>query len=304
MSLGVIIDVAAGLVLMYLLLGLVCTVVNELIARFAGWRAKDLRAGVTGLLEDQNAQHILESVKTHPLMRKVFSEQKSERASYLSSRAFADALIDTLVPGTPAADTGAMKHFGDGVAKLPQGSSVRQTLETLHKEAGKDLDALRSRLAAWYDDTMDRVAGTYKRRIQLVSLGVATLLTVAFNADTGAVAARLWSDEALRTQVAQMGAAMAAATEDPTQNPSYAEATAQLKVFPVGWSNGSAAQFVKWITDESTRETATLWQVLLHLGALLLGWAMTALAVSLGAPFWFEVLQKVNAVRAAGKKPA
>jgi hypothetical protein len=35
----------------------------------------------------------------------------------------------------------------------------------------------------------------------------------------------------------------------------------------------------------------------------LVGWALTALAVSLGAPFWFDGLAKLLSIRAAGKQP-
>jgi hypothetical protein len=33
------------------------------------------------------------------------------------------------------------------------------------------------------------------------------------------------------------------------------------------------------------------------------GWLITALAISLGAPFWFDLLSKIIQLRAAGKTP-
>jgi hypothetical protein len=35
----------------------------------------------------------------------------------------------------------------------------------------------------------------------------------------------------------------------------------------------------------------------------LLGWLITALAATLGAPFWFDMLNKVIAIRGVGKSP-
>jgi hypothetical protein len=35
----------------------------------------------------------------------------------------------------------------------------------------------------------------------------------------------------------------------------------------------------------------------------MLGWILTILAVSLGAPFWFDMLNRVVAIRSAGKAP-
>ena len=34
-----------------------------------------------------------------------------------------------------------------------------------------------------------------------------------------------------------------------------------------------------------------------------MGWLMTAFAVTLGAPFWFDLLGKIVALRAAGNPP-
>jgi hypothetical protein len=36
---------------------------------------------------------------------------------------------------------------------------------------------------------------------------------------------------------------------------------------------------------------------------MILGWLITAFAVSLGAPFWFDLLNKFINVRASGKAP-
>jgi hypothetical protein len=35
-----------------------------------------------------------------------------------------------------------------------------------------------------------------------------------------------------------------------------------------------------------------------------LGWPITALAVSLGGPFWFQLLQRIVDLRGAGARPA
>ena len=37
---------------------------------------------------------------------------------------------------------------------------------------------------------------------------------------------------------------------------------------------------------------------------MLLGWCLTAAAVSLGAPFWFDTLKRFVSIRSAGKPPA
>src|SRR5947209_1772880 len=54
---SVAIDIAIGLVLMYLVLSLVCTVINEFIATKLAWRAKSLAAGLQALLDDPTVRN-------------------------------------------------------------------------------------------------------------------------------------------------------------------------------------------------------------------------------------------------------
>ena len=59
----------------------------------------------------------------------------------------------------------------------------------------------------------------------------------------------------------------------------------ELRRLPIGW---------KAPLDNAEREG---WI------SKLVGWIITALAVSLGAPFWFDMLNKLNSLRSTGIKP-
>ena len=63
-------------------------------------------------------------------------------------------------------------------------------------------------------------------------------------------------------------------------------ANSALKPLPIGW-NGMALRVdpVTWIER-------------------IIGWLITGLAVSLGAPFWFDLLNKFMSIRGTGDKPA
>jgi hypothetical protein len=47
-------------------------------------------------------------------------------------------------------------------------------------------------------------------------------------------------------------------------------------------------------------DSASFWSIW---PARLLGWMLTILAISLGAPFWFDMLNKLVNIRSAGKSP-
>jgi hypothetical protein len=63
-----------------------------------------------------------------------------------------------------------------------------------------------------------------------------------------------------------------------------------LRAFPLGWTN-------------ETFPNVALWPVAGFLFFKLIGIGATALALSLGAPFWFDLLQKIMNIRGTGPKP-
>ena len=78
---------------------------------------------------------------------------------------------------------------------------------------------------------------------------------------------------------------------------------------PVGWvtqgTNQAAAQEFRewpgwfWRTDFNVWASKWWQSIRFHM----LGWIVTAAAGSLGAPFWFDLLNKFITIRSAGKKP-
>lgn len=61
MGMNTVIDVAVGLILMYLLLSLVCTIVNEFIGTFLGWRARNLKNSIDRLADDEGFRSALKA---------------------------------------------------------------------------------------------------------------------------------------------------------------------------------------------------------------------------------------------------
>jgi hypothetical protein len=173
-----------------------------------------------------------------------------------------------------------------------QSTTLGESLETLIREAGEDLKALQAGVERWFNDTMDRAGGWYKRKVQLVLLVLAVALTLGLNADTIMIGNALIRDATLRaTVVAAAEQYTSRPAADTAQGPSLDGLRAEFAdlQLPIGWAyEADASQpkdLVWWITK-------------------LLGLAITILAVSLGAPFWFDVLNRVTKLRGSGAKPA
>ena len=108
-------------------------------------------------------------------------------------------------------------------------------------------------------------------------IGVAAAVTVAVNADSIRMVEQLWQDDALRAAIAS-AAEQAVANGDLSQ----VDERTELRAFPIGYPNsvrGNAFQTI-------------------------VGWLLTVAAISLGAPFWFDLLSKISHLRASGTREA
>jgi hypothetical protein len=287
MSTNAVIDVCVGLILLYLILSLVCTTINEVIAHAVGLRARTLAGGIERLIDDRG---LLEAFRNDGLIDAAHSVAKG-LPSYLSSRAVAGALINSLNPANPMPGVAAVQET---LKKLPD-SNIRDVLTTAAANAGNDITKLRDELAVWFDDSMDRLSGVYKRYLQLLSLAIGLLLAIGLNADTIAVVNSLWSDATLRAGLVQMADKSAgdnASLDKLSQSLSRLPAIeASVRPFPVGWPSIVGRSEGGW------QQSPMAW------AAKIIGLLITSLAISLGAPFWFDLLSKFMNVRAAGVKP-
>ena len=95
MSGNAMIDFAIGVMLMYLLLSLVCSVINEFIATLSGLRASTLKNALQTLLDvpDLRARFY-----DHGLIDGSNRASGGGHASYFSGRTFAMALMGSLDP--------------------------------------------------------------------------------------------------------------------------------------------------------------------------------------------------------------
>jgi hypothetical protein len=288
-----IIEVAIGLVFAYVLLSMLCTLINEWIARFISLRSRNLERGLKQLLADQEKTGLAKEVLNHHLIKGAALKQK--RQSYISSETFARVLIAIIDEKSDGAAKAA-KASGDikralDKAQLPE--ELDQAMRGLIDNVDTTINDLRENLQTWFDNSMKRISGWYKRRLQVISFFVAVLLAVSLNVDTIAVGQSLWQNPILRAEIADEAAVAVEACRGK-ENPedcSFLKETEKprerLKKFPIGWTKSADGGptngpcfFIK-----------------------IIGWLITALAVSLGAPFWFDVLDKLNSIRSAGIKP-
>lgn len=308
-------DVALGLVFVYFLLAVVASAINEAVASAFRWRAQELERGLWMLLQNPEvATEGLESLrklKNHPLIRPMLhpknkataaaepplvdglpkTSRKTDLPSYIPSRTFATALLgleQEAVSATQGVDLGQeLRKVNESIGAIPS-TEVRKALTGLLASAQGDVVRFRHGVEQWYDDHMERVSGWYRRRVQRLLWLLAFVIAFTINADTLQIAKRLWTDPATRTAVAAQAA-----------KASRADASKALGTLPVplGWHLASARHDPQGFPFY--RKPSMAWALL----SKLIGLTLTAIAITFGAPFWFDTLSKLARLRNSGAPP-
>ena len=269
-----VVEVAFGLVFCYASIALIASSLQEALASALRLRAQTLLVGIKTMLNDPGFTNLARAVYRHALVnphddgRGLDQGSMKNKPSYIEPAHFAAALVDGLQSAP-----GDFEQLGRDIAVLPD-AQLRTLLLGFHRRAGGDLQHFQALLADWFDGAMERVSGTYKRRSQLICVLITLVLAILFNIDSIHLFRTLWQHPML---VAQLGAA-----PGTLDDPHMIDALWNL---PIGWQ------------DYPPANTSAL---LLKL----VGWLLTASSALFGAPFWFDMLQRLVKVRGTGDKPA
>jgi hypothetical protein len=438
-----ILDVAIGMAFIFLLLSLIASALQEILASFLQSRAASLQRGLRSLFSNDKFNSptpLLTLIYDHGLVRGLYQDPEKDWMSntnankflhtiwkalawvrgalryvfgvappgipfrpndillpaYIPSRTFALALIDILNNPKPNG-WDSLKNIEDNLSQIHTQFAANKAVEALLalvKDAGGKPDKLQANLENWYNDSMDRVSGWYKRYVQKILILIGFALAVGFNVDSIKMAQVLWTDKDSRDAIvtaagdylknhpdppvsvpnsrqnragepiggssngsvnsapALSGAAntnhvkakkattatsteeargeagaganavgkSAAARNDISQNNDQAKYNEKPKpliekdlqdrlkstvnafnqvnkggLLPIGWPKSPLASLQRFY-DTSPKDRD--WG---RLGRMLAGWLITAIALSLGAPFWFDTLNKFMVVRGTVK---
>ncbi|MBW4469834.1 MAG: hypothetical protein KME45_05450 [Stenomitos rutilans HA7619-LM2] len=226
------------------------------------------------------------------------------------------------------------KVIRQALEKLP--TSIKESFSILARRAqskvqqtSHDLNQFRVEVGAWFDRSMERASGVYKRNAKGVAILIGLTLASVTNSDAFYIVNRLSNDDNLRKAITDKAAAVTPVRDPSAPNSLNLETVKQqtdaaLKdlTLPVGWkpenfvrqfecqpqdATASAPSCAAFSGKPDALNAATILQLLLakpiDLIKLLIGWIVSGLAISMGAPFWFDLLGKIMNVRNSGSKP-
>ncbi len=241
-----------------------------------------------------------------------------------------------------ATETGAdtdliMRQFRLGVLALQKtnprlGASVTAIIrqgEVLAPQGELPVASTRTNLESWFNDSMSRISGSYKRHAQLNAFIIGFILALILNVDSINVATSLWREPTLRqTIIAEAqnypppAASQTGSTPGPLQNIPALKTQLQALNIPFGWTIGSMNTGggqctllpIKpgqvWGITSRDNSGKVNCSGIMNLPVDLNGWLakvigmlLTGAAAAQGAPFWFDILKKLVNVRGTGAKP-
>ncbi|PSL45581.1 hypothetical protein CLV51_104287 [Chitinophaga niastensis] len=407
---NVAIDVAIGLVFIYLLYSLLTTIIQEIIAAKLSFRAKFLEKAIIRMLQDKQeystftkwgifinqlakpksnkkqevrVSEMEEDNKkeraadnatiqkkkgpnsfaaafyNHSLIKVFSQEDCTRKPAYLVSTTFSKIVLDLLkghevVPGEnirskiqESLTTGTIKWNPGNINEQVIHDTIiekdtKAYLNSIWADAQGDVEKFRDLMEQWFNETMDRTTGWYKKYTQFISLLIGLVLAIVFNVDTLKIADALRKDPKLREQLVQQAGAFVAAHPDlnaelqtakkavkekVTADSSITKKDSVIKVAGTNLDkrydslkqvmdslNAAAGNLVSGdivrtrdilgtgIYSVSLMKTGEDWyslNVLWRFLQALAGWIITALALSLGSPFWFDILNKLMKLRSS-----
>ncbi|HEU5062614.1 MAG TPA: hypothetical protein VFT79_05605 [Solirubrobacterales bacterium] len=282
---GPAIEIAIALAFVFFLLSLVSSHLTEWLAGLLNLRARTLRKGLEGMLGDGE---VVKQLFKHPLVRTDLQPDRRRDPSYIAPRNFALALRNVV----EAPSQGEQPKVEVDDEERPVSDALATQLQVL--PGGDALPGV-TELERWFDESMDRVSGWYKRKSQLVTIAVAVALVLLLNVSTLRIAEQLSAEPKVLANV--VAKAEAAAEEegpgDGTAGMQKAGEEAEAAVDDLS----SLSLPVFWAEEKNRPSSGEEWLIAIA------GWLISIAAISLGAPFWFDALNKLSNLRMAGKKP-
>lgn len=270
----------------------------------------------------------------HPLIKRLsrIKDNAADKPSYIPASTFATALLHVLTgdeskptqpteseaQNSPANRLRNSDLLEQGINNLPD--DLKRQLIALYQKADGNWDDFHKEIEQWYENMMDRAEGWYKRYVQKQTYLLAIIIVLWCNFDTLHVADRLWTDSALRSSVVEQAKARAESRPEESKDLPlvlYENPKDPSKGKPINAEKGPLSseeqaligsvtgwgQDIQELCNRRQRLSGSYAPLFSWFFMHLLGWTLSIFAISLGAPFWFDTLNRFMNLRNAGRAP-
>jgi len=255
MNFDAILEVAMGLVVMWLTLSVAVSQVQEWISSWLGLRAKMLELAIANMLKNGD---LVKAFYDHPLIQSLSQPDKSimappqpagqiskrqdqegqknpstiRKPSYIQAADFASVMMDLIMKEANTPDQQVMatntptfsQKVNDGITNFRQKYPGYDQIVELHFphlanaaiDTAKSATQARANLENWYNSVQERVKGWYTRRAMIISFVLGFILATMFNVDSIQISTQLWKAPTIRQALVAQAGTTAANGAAPT----------------------------------------------------------------------------------------
>jgi hypothetical protein len=270
-----ILDVFIGLFLVYWVFSIIASSLTEAAAGFSKQRGNKLKDGIKLMLQGDDTA--VTEFFNHPVMKALrpVDGKADQYPSYVSPPTFARVYL-------------SMRDELKGA--IPQ-----KVIDTFGGAVDRALDdgALQKQIEGWFNETMDRATGWYKRWSKKAILIVGLVLVVLSNADTISITNSLWQDPAGREIVVKRAEVV------QTEEVESSDVTSTLTRGNSIKDELTSMSLIGWVHWDEEDDPRRIPLKPLDIALKIIGLGMTTAAVAMGAPFWFDIMGKLLGAKAA-----
>lgn len=324
MQLDAILEVAIGLVFVWLVISVATMEAQNRISIFFGWRAEQLEKSILSMLKDEA---LVKKFYAHPLVIELAPKDKNgnlakdkkgatKRPGYIPNTLFATVACEVIMNAGKEGedlplDTMSISEMKASIKSLakknPNLERVNHYLLPNMEKATGDMETklaeYRKNTEAWFGDVMSQASNWYKIRSQWMAFWIGLTIAIFVNIDTINIAQKLWQEPTARAVIVAQAQAEAQ-NDEPGESVSFT--TAKNLNFPAGWTTTSldtkSCRLIDVIDYRFVIRSAGDCLAVTSLPALNNGWGilvkffgylLSAAAAMQGAPFWFDILRKL-----------
>ncbi|MCC6280114.1 MAG: hypothetical protein IT262_05925 [Saprospiraceae bacterium] len=285
-------NIVIGLVFILLLFSLLTSTVLDVIASILSLKAKNLRYTLENMLGDKVDDFI-----QHPLFRQIsYATNRRAKLStyYLPDAVSKDTFTSILHDLMDAAHT-------DGLAEKInhlKDSDMKRMMQFMLRQSDGNLQAFKAQTERWYDEVMVRNSAWYKRTMKWWAFGVGFALAAILNADTIQMYQNISTNPVTQDMLMALATDYAERTDSvtgPTLNLTLEQAVGKVDSVLHEIDKVRSPIGLGWNSEEADRNLP--WWLVKLAGLLI-----TAIAVTFGAPFWYDLLKKLLPISVKSEK--
>jgi len=331
MQLDAILEVAIGLVMMWLVLSVATMEIQNWLTQITNVRANFLEESLLEMFKGE--QGLVDQFYNHPAIKELFQKDRKgnlKKPTWIPSETFSRVAMELLVAASKqkasaAPEAVSFSAMADGVQQV---KALNPELEELMNhlfpgleqtnavsfglgDVQEKLKQYQENVETWFDHNMGKLSGWYKENAMMMAFVIGLVIALIFNVDTINITQRLWREPTVRQ--ALVAQADTYQLEEGVANITEVRGYFDSLAMPVGWTSVPAPQasdcrqFVTFTSEgDIAYKTGTECRVLTNIPRYndlwgwilkLLGLVISAFAARQGAPFWFDMLRRLVSLR-------